>query len=96
MINGIVGSGLEHLPVGHDYNWRRPHSSLGMRAPAVFAAEWATSGRALGLVTYYRAPKPGKPDYYCLSEQGMVKLADPLAAARLARISGRSVSSRPR
>lgn len=23
-----------------DYNWRRPHSSLGMRAPAVFAAEW--------------------------------------------------------
>ena len=25
-----------------DYNWRRPHSSLGMKAPAVFAAEWAT------------------------------------------------------
>lgn len=23
-----------------DYNTRRPHSSLGMRAPAVFAAEW--------------------------------------------------------
>jgi putative transposase len=23
-----------------DYNLRRPHSSLGMRAPAVFAAEW--------------------------------------------------------
>jgi len=22
-----------------DYNWRRPHSSLGMKAPAVFAAE---------------------------------------------------------
>ena len=21
-----------------DYNWRRPHSALGMRAPAVFAA----------------------------------------------------------
>jgi putative transposase len=26
-----------------DYNWRRPHSSLGMKAPAVFAAEWAAS-----------------------------------------------------
>ena len=25
-----------------DYNWRRPHSSLGMKAPAVFAADWAT------------------------------------------------------
>jgi len=25
-----------------DYNLRRPHSALGMRAPAVFAAEWAT------------------------------------------------------
>jgi len=25
-----------------DYNRHRPHSSLGMRAPAVFAAEWAT------------------------------------------------------
>jgi putative transposase len=25
-----------------DYNWRRPHSALGMKAPAVFAAEWAT------------------------------------------------------
>ena len=24
-----------------DYNQHRPHSSLGMRAPAVFAAEWA-------------------------------------------------------
>jgi putative transposase len=24
-----------------DYNLRRPHSSLGMRPPAVFAAEWA-------------------------------------------------------
>ena len=23
-----------------DYNHRRPHSSLGMRAPAVFAADW--------------------------------------------------------
>jgi putative transposase len=28
-----------------DYNWRRPHSSLGMKAPAVFAAEWATTER---------------------------------------------------
>ena len=26
-----------------DYNWRRPHSSLGMKAPAVFAAEWVTN-----------------------------------------------------
>jgi putative transposase len=26
-----------------DYNLRRPHSSLGMRTPAAFAAEWATS-----------------------------------------------------
>jgi len=26
-----------------DYNLRRPHSSLGMRAPAVFAAQWAAS-----------------------------------------------------
>ena len=25
-----------------DYNWRRPHSSLGMKAPAVFAADWVT------------------------------------------------------
>ena len=24
-----------------DYNWRRPHSSLGMRAPAVFAAQYS-------------------------------------------------------
>ena len=28
-----------------DYNWRRPHSSLGMNAPAVFAAEWVTNRR---------------------------------------------------
>ncbi len=27
-----------------DYNLRRPHSSLRMRAPAVFAAEWAPDG----------------------------------------------------
>ena len=27
-----------------DYNHRRPHSSLGMRAPAVFAAEWTAEG----------------------------------------------------
>jgi putative transposase len=26
-----------------DYNWRRAHSSLGMKAPAVFATEWATN-----------------------------------------------------
>ena len=26
-----------------DYNWRRPHSALGMKAPAVFAAEWAAT-----------------------------------------------------
>jgi putative transposase len=26
-----------------DYNRRRPHSSLGMRAPAVFAAQWCPS-----------------------------------------------------
>ena len=26
-----------------DYNQRRPHSALGMRAPAVFAAGWATT-----------------------------------------------------
>ena len=26
-----------------DDNLRRPHSSLGMRAPAVFAAEWTPS-----------------------------------------------------
>jgi putative transposase len=30
-----------------DDNWRRPHSSLGMRAPAVFAAEWPPSEPAL-------------------------------------------------
>ena len=28
-----------------DYNWHRPHSSLGMKAPAVFAADWATNER---------------------------------------------------
>ena len=28
-----------------DYNQRRPHSALGMRPPAVFAAEWATTSR---------------------------------------------------
>jgi len=28
-----------------DYNQRRPHSALGMRAPAVFAADWRTSTR---------------------------------------------------
>ena len=27
-----------------DYNERRPHSSLGMRTPAVFAAEWTAEG----------------------------------------------------
>ena len=26
-----------------DYNWRRPHSALGMKAPATFAADWATT-----------------------------------------------------
>lgn len=30
-----------------DYNTRRPHSSLGMRAPAVFAAEWTDDDTAL-------------------------------------------------
>jgi len=29
-----------------DYNWRRPHSSLGMRAPAVFAAQWTAIEQA--------------------------------------------------
>jgi len=29
-----------------DYNWRRAHSSLGMRAPAVFAAQLAAAARA--------------------------------------------------
>ena len=28
-----------------DYNWRRPHSSLGMKAPAVFAAARVTNQR---------------------------------------------------
>jgi putative transposase len=28
-----------------DYNWRRPHSALGLRAPAVFAAEWAAASQ---------------------------------------------------
>jgi Integrase core domain len=26
-----------------DYNLRRPHSALGMRTPAAFAAEWTTT-----------------------------------------------------
>jgi putative transposase len=30
-----------------DYNHRRPHSSLGMRAPAVFAAQWTASEPAV-------------------------------------------------
>ena len=30
-----------------DYNRHRPHSSLGMRAPAVFAAEWTPSEPAM-------------------------------------------------
>jgi putative transposase len=30
-----------------DYNRHRPHSSLGMRAPAVFAAEWASHAKSL-------------------------------------------------
>ena len=29
-----------------DYNRHRPHSSLGMRAPAMFAAEWTAEGDA--------------------------------------------------
>ena len=29
-----------------DYNWRRPHSSLEMNAPAVFAAAWTADGAA--------------------------------------------------
>ena len=28
-----------------DYNHRRPHSSLGMRAPAAFAAEWTAESQ---------------------------------------------------
>ena len=28
-----------------DNNWRRPHSALAMRSPAVFAAEWATTSK---------------------------------------------------
>jgi putative transposase len=27
-----------------DYNWRRPHSALAMKAPAAFAAKWAAPG----------------------------------------------------
>ncbi len=27
-----------------DYNTLRPHSSLGMRTPSVFAAEWTAEG----------------------------------------------------
>ena len=30
-----------------DYNWRRPHSALGMKAPAVFAAEWTAPTAAV-------------------------------------------------
>ncbi len=30
-----------------DYNTRRPHSSLGMRSPATFAAEWTDNDAAL-------------------------------------------------
>jgi transposase InsO family protein len=29
------------------HNTRRPHSSLGMRAPAAFAAQWTTDDAAL-------------------------------------------------
>jgi putative transposase len=29
-----------------DYNTRRPHSSLGMRAPAMFAADWTADASA--------------------------------------------------
>ncbi len=29
-----------------DYNWRRPHSSLQMRPPAVFAAQWTADEQA--------------------------------------------------
>jgi putative transposase len=28
-----------------DYNQRRPHSALGLRAPAVFAAEWQPASK---------------------------------------------------
>jgi putative transposase len=34
-----------------DYNQRRPHSSLGMKAPAVFAADWAHQAAAGRRVT---------------------------------------------
>ena len=30
-----------------DYNSHRPHSALGMRTPAVFAAEWAADTMSL-------------------------------------------------
>jgi putative transposase len=30
-----------------DYNTRRPHSSLGMRAPSAFAAKWTARDTAL-------------------------------------------------
>jgi putative transposase len=29
-----------------DYNWRRPHSALAMKSPAVFAADWNTTQAA--------------------------------------------------
>ena len=29
-----------------DYNRRRPHSSLGMRTPAAFAADWTATQAA--------------------------------------------------
>src|SRR4051794_13584910 len=46
------------------------------------AAGWVIRCRALDLVTFYRQPKQGKPDYYCLSAEGLAKLAEPWARLR--------------
>jgi hypothetical protein len=46
---------------------------------AAVAARLVARGRDLNLVTYYRQPRPGKPDYYCLSAEGLAKVPDPWA-----------------
>ena len=62
-----------------DHNWRRPHSSLGMKAPAVFAAEWATNDRFVGRRVTGRPSQPRARRWGCHGERAATIAATPPA-----------------
>ena len=67
-----------------DYNRRRPHSALGMKAPAVFAAEWATTRAADGRLSAGR--RPGR-DGGAAASAPRSALAATLPATRIHQLS---------